>query len=191
MRQLSEKTWVFWGAAGAGETARNGYYLQRDGQRILVDPPGVADEDLPTFEHLGAAEQIVLTSSYRVDEARSVQQRLGGTIWLPRGCAVDAPDLRRFGGGDLLPGGLTVVTLPHPAIEGEVALLDPTGNALFIGATFAAVPAGKVSAGAGVPREAHRANLLAIGEPSFELLLPGYGFTLHRDGRGAVRRSVA
>lgn len=190
MRQLKDDLWVFWASATEGKVDCNGFYLLTGASRLVINPPGIADEDMSTFTHLGVPTHVVLTGSDRHDGASQFAARFGSRIWLAQSVVVDIPGAHRYSANEALPGGLRSIPLPAPCEAGEVALHDSAHGALMLGASFAAVPPGKVGPGAGVSVQAHRQNLLAVGEINFELLLPAYGFTLHREGRRAIASSL-
>ncbi|MFN7965356.1 MAG: hypothetical protein U0V87_06700 [Acidobacteriota bacterium] len=190
MRQLKDNLWVFWASTTAGTIDRNGFYLLADDARLVINPPGIADEDVSTFQHLGPPTHVVLTDADRHTGAAQFAERFGSRVWLPQSVAIDIPGAHRYSINESLPAGLHAISLPAPRDAGEVVLHDRGHSALMLGASFAAVPPGKVGPGAEVGHAAHRQNLQAVGEINFELLLPANGFTLHREGRRAIASSL-
>jgi hypothetical protein len=181
MRQLCDtpdaQLWVFWHSAYDTTVDCNGYLVRTHGQNIVVNPPGLADEDLVTFDHLGAPASIVVTDAGRL---------AGAEPFLARYRA----QLVRADQGDSLPNGWESIVLPTPKSQPEVALLDRAQRRLFVGSSFQATPPGRLSAAAGVSSEHHRQNAGALSEFPIELLLPAFGFVIQRNGISAVRAAA-
>lgn len=114
---------------------RTGYAVElpEQGGLLLIDPPGLADDDLDRLELIGRPRFILLTCNDHLREAAAYRERWGAELIVNR-IGVDSlgvvPD-RLVDDGDVLWDTVTAIHLPDVYSPGETAFL--VSGVLFVG----------------------------------------------------------
>jgi hypothetical protein len=112
-----------------GGAISSSHAVTADGGSVLVDPVRLADDLLAGLPPPTAT---VLTARCHQRSAWRYRAQLGAEVWLPEDAAPadEEPD-RRYGEGDLLPGGLRPVRTPGPEWPHYSFLLEHGPGILF------------------------------------------------------------
>jgi glyoxylase-like metal-dependent hydrolase (beta-lactamase superfamily II) len=194
LEKLSEKvyTWCRY-SEGLGYDL-NGYYLSSEEGNLLVDPPGLTDDEADEIESLGEPQLLVITNHTHWRQAPVLLERWDVPVAAHE---VEAPRLprvdRTLTDGERLPGGWRVLFVPGKT-RGEIALhTEEQGGILLLGDTLIGEPPGRVRL---LPDEKleDRAALLAslsrISGLEFETLLVGDGQSVLSGADAVVREFV-
>jgi glyoxylase-like metal-dependent hydrolase (beta-lactamase superfamily II) len=123
----------------------NGHLLAVGEHRILVDPPPMSASDMAMTRQGGSPDYIILTNRDHEREAVHFRTEFNCQIMAPE---LDAKEMaltvdKTFKDGELLPGGIWVVQLPHQKSPGESALFLQQGKGvLLVGDGVIGHPAG-------------------------------------------------
>jgi glyoxylase-like metal-dependent hydrolase (beta-lactamase superfamily II) len=170
----------------------NGYLVVSGKERVLIDPPPMAEEDAAWLDRQGPITGIVLTNHDHVREAETDRKRYNTLVSAPE---ADAPLMeikadRTFTDGDRIPGGLKVIHVPDGKSPGESALLLERGKGiLFLGDALIGKPPGRLSL---MPPEKYkdplkaREGIRALLRQSFDSVLVGDGASILAGGRKAI-----
>jgi uncharacterized cupin superfamily protein len=172
---------------------RNGYLAQSaPGEPgVLVDPAPLHPGDHEHLAELGGAAAVVLTgpSDPAARAAADLQREIGCDVHAPA-LALEAlaplglADVRGYGDGDRLPGGLVADTT-SAARPGHAALFHAGSRAWLVGELAVGAPAGALSLPAALEGEAQRARaaraLRRLNGVGFERLLAACGMPVLRD----------
>jgi glyoxylase-like metal-dependent hydrolase (beta-lactamase superfamily II) len=112
-----------------GGAISSSHAVANAGEAVLIDPVRLADEALAHLPRPGA---ILLTARCHQRSAWRYRSQLGADVWLPEDAepADEEPD-RRYGEGELLPGGLRTVRTPGPEWAHYSFLLEREPGVLF------------------------------------------------------------
>ncbi len=175
----------------------NGHLILSDRERVIIDPPLLADDELAFVQQLGLISTIILTNRDHVREADRYRALLRTKILVP---AQDAPLMEikpdgTFKHGDRIAGELLVIQIPNGKSPGESALLlERDGGILIVGDTLIGNPPGSLSL---LPPDKFpdvtkaKAGVSTLLGYTFDAVLVGDGTSILVDGAKAVRRAVA
>ena len=95
-----------------GGAISSSHAVQDGAELVLIDPVRLAADALASLPRPTA---VALTARCHQRSAWRYRSELGAQVWLPADAAAaeEEPD-RRYGEGDVLPGGLTAVRTPGP-----------------------------------------------------------------------------
>lgn len=134
MEQLLPGIWTWkWYSEEKGMNF-NGYFIEKGFQNVLIDPPILPAEALEFLRRRGVTD-ILLTNRDHIRESVAIRESFKAKVWVP---AADADEMsmipvdHRFQDGDLLPGGLKVVSLADGKSSGESALYINESAGIFI-----------------------------------------------------------
>jgi glyoxylase-like metal-dependent hydrolase (beta-lactamase superfamily II) len=194
LEKLSEKvyTWCRY-SEGLGYDL-NGYYLSSDEGNLLVDPPGLTDDEADEIESLGEPQLLVITNHTHWRQAPVLLERWDVPVAAHE---MEAPRLprvdRTLTDGERLPGGWRVLFVPGKT-RGEVALYtDEEGGILLVGDTLIGEPAGRVRLLPDAKLEDKAALLVSLGRLSgleFGTLLVGDGQSILHGAGPVVREFI-
>jgi glyoxylase-like metal-dependent hydrolase (beta-lactamase superfamily II) len=176
----------------------NGHLVLDGSERVMIDPPPLADADRADLERLGRVTAIVLTNRDHVREIAACRHTYGATLFVPAADAplIDVPADRVYDDGDRLPGGLAAIWVPDAKSPGESALWWPRGKVLIVGDAVIGHPAGALrllpdERFADVRKARHGLHVLLEERYEFDAVLVGDGVSIPVGGREALRRVLA
>ncbi len=191
LEKLSEKVYTWSRYSDRLSYDLNGYYLSSEAGNLLVDPPGLTDDEADEIESLGEPQLLVITNHTHWRQAPVLLARwdvpvAAHEVEVPRLPRVD----RTLSDGDRLPGGWRVLFVPGKS-RGEIALhTEEDGGILLVGDTLIGEPAGQVRL---LPDEkiedkaALLESLRRIAGLEFQTLLVGDGRSILSDAGPLVR----
>jgi glyoxylase-like metal-dependent hydrolase (beta-lactamase superfamily II) len=170
----------------------NGHFIEKGVQNVLIDPPILSAESLEFLRQRGVTD-ILLTNRDHIRESVFIRETFKAKVWVP---SADADEMRmipidhRFKDGDLLPGGLKVVSLSDGKSSGESALyINESGGIIILGDALIGKPAGRLNL---LPPEKYvdfqkaKSGLRRLLNFSFDIVLVGDGTSFLKEGRQAV-----
>jgi glyoxylase-like metal-dependent hydrolase (beta-lactamase superfamily II) len=191
LEKLSEKVYTWSRYSDRLGYDLNGYYLSSDAGNLLVDPPGMTDDEADEIESLGEPQLLVITNHTHWRQTPDLLARwdvpvAAHEVEVPRLPRVD----RTLSDGERLPGGWQVLFVPGKS-RGEIALYTgEDGGILLVGDTLIGEPAGRVRL---LPDEkiedkaALLESLRRIAGLELEILLVGDGQSILSDAGPLVR----
>ena len=164
----------------------NGYLLISNGESVLIDPPGMTDEDFAELEALltknssHSLKAILLTNVHHERECKGLKQQLGAPIWINEKdkAGLEGAADKTFSEGDALPCGLTTFKFENQKSPGESAFFLKERGILIVGDALIGKVPGKLNM---LPPDKYRAPALAkkglnkLLDHEFESLLLGDG----------------
>ena len=171
----------------------NGFYVEGEGEAVIVDPPPYQEADLAEMEALGAPVAILITNVHHGRQAAELARHFNIPIKMHE---ADAPSASvsvaaTFKDGDALECGLVAVHMPHAKSPGETAFHQPSSGALILGDALIGKPAGQVRL---LPPEKFADPVKALQgvrrilDVPFSALLLGDGESLVKGGHDAIRK---
>jgi uncharacterized cupin superfamily protein len=123
----------------------NSYFVQHEGENVLVDPLPLDDADLERIRASGGVKWIVITNRDHERDAASAAERFGAQIAASR---PDADEMsvevsRTLSDGDEI-GGARVIALDGQKTAGEFALYFPSKATVLVGDALVGDPAGSL-----------------------------------------------
>lgn len=194
LEKLSEKVYTWFRYSDRLGYDLNGYYLSSEEGNLLVDPPGLTDDEADEIESLGEPQLLLITNYTHWRQAPSFLERwavpvAAHEIEVPRLPRVD----RTLSDGERLPGGWRVLFVPGKS-RGEIALhTEGERGILLVGDIMIGEPPGLLRL---LPDEkiedkpALLESLRRIAGLEFETLLVGDGQSILR-GAGPIVRELA
>lgn len=174
----------------------NGHLVAQGGERLLIDPPPISLEDQQDLSVTGI-DMIVLTNRDHVRNSMEYRSLFCCKIWAPFmdvSGMVSATIDHTFNDGNILPGGLKVVSIPDGKSPGESALyLNQHGGIFILGDALIGKPDGELNL---LPNnkfaDVKKAGegLLRLLDYSFDAVLVGDGKSILSDGKKAVERCL-
>ena len=155
---------------------------------VLVDPVQISEAAL---DGLPRPTAIVLTATCHQRSAWRYRDEVGAEVWLPEDApAADEEPDRRFGDGDLLPGGLTALRTPGPEAAHYSFLLGREPGVLFCPDLLANGGTDELAFIPGEyqedPAEARR-SVERLLELPFSILCLDHGVPVIRDPKARIR----
>lgn len=176
----------------------NGHFVVEGPDRVLIDPPLLADADRADIERRGGVTAIILTNRDHVREIAACQRAFAAPVWVPAADAawIDVPFDRTYDHAGRLPGGLVAIRVPDAKSPGESALWSTSKRVLIVGDAVIGKPAGSLGM---LPDDKFadpakaRAGLAVLLDSryDYDAVLVGDGVSLPTGGRTAVERLVA
>lgn len=176
----------------------NGHLVVAGNERVLIDPPPLADADRTEVKRQGGPTAIVLTNRDHVREIADCQRAYGAPVWVPAADAawIDVAFDRTYDGGSQLPAGLAAIRVPDAKSPGESALWSADMRMLILGDAAIGKPPGALSL---LPDDKFadpakaRAGLRVLLDPryDYDAVLVGDGRSLPTGGREALVRLTA
>ena len=176
----------------------NGHLVVNDAGCVLIDPPAMGGDELVLAASAGPPEAVVITNRHHTRDGMTPAGQFRIRILLHHLDAEAVPAGVRLGGtykdGDMLPGGLQVITLQDQKSPGECALLCQRAGALLLGDALIGKPAGALNL---LPPEKYqdvakaRSGIRRLLDYSFESVLVGDGEPVLRGGRAAIESFLA
>jgi glyoxylase-like metal-dependent hydrolase (beta-lactamase superfamily II) len=179
--------WAVENSAIGGATSSS-QALAADGGCVLIDPIRLGPDALAELPRPAA---VVLTAKCHQRSAWRYRSELGIEVWAPEGApeADEEPD-RRYGEGDLLPGGLRALRTPGPEPVHFCLLREAAPRILFCSDLLMSGEDGGL---AFVPGQFHddpaetRRSVEALAGLEFDVLCLAHGRPVTEDPRGAIR----
>ncbi len=176
----------------------NGHLVANDEGCVLIDPPEIGGEGRKMADSLGPPEAILITNRHHTRDAKDAVERWRCPVYIheedAEGIAIGTRPVRTYRDGDLLPGGLRVVTLEAHKTPGESALLCPASDACIVGDAVIGDPAGSLRMlpddKFADPARARRALRRLLDHP-FDALLLGDGVSIPQGGRRVLEGFLA
>lgn len=175
----------------------NGYYIARQGESVLIDPPELDKAGLNELSALilknskCPLKAIYLTNVHHDRMSRSLKGKFSIPICIhekDKDLLEFSPD-KTFTGGDMGTCGLKVIHLSHQKSPGESAFLLPDIKTLIVGDALIGKVPGKVNL---LPAEKYsdigqaKESLRILRENDFETLLVGDGESILKDAKKVV-----
>jgi glyoxylase-like metal-dependent hydrolase (beta-lactamase superfamily II) len=194
LEKLSEKVYTWSRYSDRLGYDLNGYYLSSDAGNLLVDPPGLTDDEADEIESLGEPQLLVITNYTHWRQTPDLLARWDVPVAAHEIEAARLPRVDRIlEDGESLPGGWRVVFVPGKS-RGEIALHHRAqGGILLVGDTLIGEPAGSVRLLADEKIEDKAAlfeSLRRLAELEVETLLVGDGQSILSAAGPLVRRFI-
>ena len=144
---LLENIWMWSIFSAEKQFYFNGYAIKTANDFILIDPPDADESVLDALQAIALPTAIVLTNRDHERDAETFARHFHAPIYAPEEDA-DAMALspkRRYTDGDILPGGLIAIALPHQKSPGETALYWHLRKILILGDALIGHPAGALT----------------------------------------------
>lgn len=173
----------------------NGYLVITDDGPVLIDPPAVSDVVLPEIEKFGKPIAILVTGRHQERRSKQYHQWYKAKLCVPKAdksMILQNADIY-YENGDTLPGGFQVVELGNQRSAGESALYHAATKTLAAGHLLGE-PEGYVGMQSSHVYHDFPAAFeaqLKLLEYDFEVLLPGRGRPLSKEGRICLARFLA
>jgi len=182
------------GMAGSGGWERDvaSVAVRTTDALVVIDPLVERWDDLDALAR-GTAVAVVLTAPWHARSSADVAARYGATVHVHEAGVERAAHLGRvsaFGGGEVMPG---VEAVPvGGSDDGEVVLWLPAAAALVAAEVLTGAPDGlRVAESPALRSRAElEACVRALAELPAELVLPGHGPPVLRDGRREVAAAL-
>ena len=171
----------------------HGWYVQSQGENIVIDPPTPGEKILQKMEKLGRPSAILLTNKHHTRASEVIRRQFDCSVWIHEKDKklMEIPIDETFVDGDLLPGGLKVTTIPDGKTPGESAFfLVGERRVLFVGDAIIGKPPGSVSM---LPPEKFKdpvkakEGLQVLLSLDFDGLLLGDGESIISGGKTALK----
>ena len=196
MREILPGIWT-WSVYNAEKQMNfNGWYLRKDKEAVVIDPPPPSPDDLKEIAQRGSPVAILLTNKHHTRATSSIRDTFGCPVWVHEADRplMEIPVDRTYRDRDLLPCGLRAITVPGGKTPGETAfLLEGAARTLIVGDAVLGKPPGSLSMlPADKFKDASRAlaGLLVLVDQDFEALLLGDGEPVLSGGRKLLERFV-
>ena len=196
MRQFSPH--VFGWSATDPETniASNAWYVQVDGETVLIDPLDPTEELLNFIDVRGQPDCVILTSAAQTRATQSFQDLFDCPVWIHEADEHRAtlPIDRTFADDDVLSCGLRVVQLHHQRTPGESALyLAGLPAVMIVGSALISAASSLEMLPAQEYENAQDARmaLSRLLEIDFDQLLCAYGRPIEREAHAIVRNFLS
>jgi len=175
----------------------NGYYIARQGESVLIDPPELDEDGLRELSALVAKNSdcplkaIYLTNAHHDRMSRQLKDKFSIPIYIHEKDKVlleFSPD-KTFADGETGPCGLKVIHLSHQKSPGESAFLLPDIRTLIVGDALIGKIPGKVNL---LPAEKYldiqqaKESLRILSKHDFDTLLVGDGASILKDAKKVV-----
>lgn len=170
----------------------NGHLVVEGDDRVIIDPPPMAEQDLAAVERLGPVTGIIVTNRDHVREAEDLRRRFKAPVLAPAADAsqIEIPTDPTFHEGDSLPGGIQVIRIPDAKSPGESALyIARNKGVMILGDALIGKPAGALNL---LPPEKFkdpkkaREGIRVLLSFRFDAVLVGDGRSIVTGGRAAV-----
>ena len=181
----------------------NGLLIERDAERVLIDPPPMTPDDENVVRKGGPITAVIITNLHHARRSEQWRESEGARILVPeadRG-GFKSPVDGSFSSGERLPGGLLAIGLEGMKSSGETALYwegDRGGPAstgvMILGDALIGKPPGELSL---LPSEMvpdatrARRSLRRLLEYRWDTLLVGDGRSFLTGGRAALEKFLA
>ncbi len=175
----------------------NGYYIARQGESVLIDPPELDEAGLSELSALISKNSdcplqgIFLTNVHHDRMSLALKEKFSAPICIHEkdGSLLEFSPDKTFTDGDTGPCGLQVIHLDDQKSPGECAFLFPDIETLMVGDALIGKVPGKVNL---LPAEKY-ANIqkaqVSLGKllgHDFETLLVGDGHSILKDAKRVV-----
>lgn len=158
---------------------------------VVVDPVPL---DAEALAGIGPVHAICLTSGSHQRSAWRLRRELAAEVWAPALSREleEEPD-RRYGDGDVLPGGLRAVFTPGAGTTQHTFLTESPPRTAFVSDLLTRPPDGPLSlipdVYAADPAQA-RESVERLLELDFDVLVLGHGRPVIEDPKGAIRAAL-
>ncbi len=175
----------------------NGYYIARQGESVLIDPPELDEAGLHELSALMSKKSdcplkaIYLTNVHHDRMSRQLKEKFSIPIFIhekDEGLLEFSPD-HIFTEGETGPCGLKIIHLNHQKSPGESAFLLLDIRTLIVGDALIGKTPGKVNL---LPAEKYadirqaKDSLRLLAEHDFDTLLVGDGQSILKDAKKVV-----
>ena len=175
----------------------NGYYIARQGEAVIIDPPELDEEGLSELSALVSKNSacllkaIYLTNVHHDRMSRGLKEKFSIPICIhekDKDLLEFSPD-KTFSDGETGPCGLKIIHLGQQKSPGESAFLLPDIGTLIVGDALIGKVAGKVNL---LPAEKYpdiqqaKNSLGKLAGLDFDTLLVGDGHSILKEGKKAV-----
>lgn len=175
----------------------NGYYIARQGESVIIDPPELDEEGLQELSVLMTKNSdcplraIYLTNVHHDRMSRSLKEKFSIPICIHEKDKdlLEFPPDKTFAEGDRGPCGLRIIHLSHQKSPGESAFLLPDIRTLIVGDALIGKIPGKVNllpAEKYSDREQAKESLRLLSDLNFETLLVGDGHSILKGAKSVV-----
>ena len=181
MKQLSPYIWT-WSVFNEEKKMNfNGWYIQCDGETVVIDPPEPDDHVFQLIQVRGAPDAVLLTNKHHTRFAEAFREAYDCPIWVHEydEQLMETPVDRTFQDNDILSCGLRVVNLHHGKTNGESGFyLEKERSTMILGDAVIGHPTGFLSM---LPPEKFedpamaKVGLNRLLEYDFDMLLLGDG----------------
>lgn len=176
----------------------NGYYIARQGESVLIDPPELDEAGLSELSALISKNSdcplkaIFLTNVHHDRMSRQLKEKFSIPIYIhekDKALLEFSPD-KTFIDGETGPCGLKVIHLSQQKSPGESAFLLADIGVLIVGDALIGKIPGKVNL---LPAEKYadiqqaKESLRLLSEQDFDTLLVGDGHSILKDAKKVVR----
>ena len=196
MKQLLPGIWQWSWFSEEKQLDFNGLFLTVGEHRILVDPPPMKSEDVAQSRRAGPVDYIVITNRDHIREAVALQKEFDCHTYVPEADAAEMAlkPSKTYRDGELLPGGIWVVSLSDQKSAGESALFIQQGKGvLILGDALLGKPAGSLSM---LPAEKYadvgkaREGLRRLLKYNFETVLVGDGVSIMTGAKRVMEQAL-
>lgn len=175
----------------------NGYYIARQGESVLIDPPELDESGLHELSALVAKNSdcplkaIFLSNVHHDRMSRQLKDKFSIPICIHEKdkALLEFSADKTFADGETGPCGLKVIHLSHQKSPGESAFLLPDIKTLIVGDALIGKIPGKVNL---LPAEKYsdiqqaKDSLRILSEHDFDTLLVGDGNSILKDAKKVV-----
>lgn len=181
MKQISPYVWSWSVFNDEKKMNFNGWYIQCDGETVVIDPPEPNDNVFQLMEVRGTPDAVLLTNKHHTRFSEAFREVYDCPIWIHEfdEQLMDIPIDRTFSDDDFLLCGLRAINLHHGKTNGETAFyLSKERSAMIVGDAILGHPKGFLSM---LPDEKFedpamaRHGLNKLLEFPFDMLLVGDG----------------
>ncbi len=176
----------------------NGYLLISAGESVLIDPPGMTEEDFTELESLAGKNSkhplraILLTNVHHERECDEVRKKLDVPVLINEKdeAGLEGKADKTFTDGDALPCGIMTFKLENQKSPGESAFFLKERGVMILGDALIGKVPGKLNM---LPPDKYRDPKLAkkglskLLEYEFESLLVGDGEPVLKNAKEAVK----
>ena len=176
----------------------NGYLLISAGESVLIDPPGMTEEDFAELELLAGKnskhplQAILLTNVHHERECDEVRKKLDVPVLINEKdeAGLEGKADKTFADGDTLPGGLMTLKFENQKSPGESAFFLKEKGVMILGDALIGKVPGKLNM---LPPDKYRDPKLAkkglskLLDYEYESLLVGDGEPILKNGKEAVK----
>ncbi len=176
----------------------NGYLLVSEGESVLIDPPGMTDEDLAELKSLAGKnskcplQAILLTNVHHERECDEVRKKFNVPVLINEKdeAGLEGKADKIFADGDTLPGGLMTFKFESQKSPGESAFFLKEKGIMILGDALIGKVPGKLNM---LPPDKYRDPKMAkkglgkLLDYEFESLLLGDGEPILKNAKEAVK----
>jgi len=176
----------------------NGYLLVSEGESVLIDPPGMTEDDVAEFESLAGKNSksplraILLTNVHHERECGEVRKRFDVPVFINEKdeAGLEGKADKTFADGDVLPSGLSTFKFESQKSPGESAFFLKERGVMILGDALIGKVPGKLNM---LPPDKYRDPKMAkkglskLLDYEFESLLLGDGEPILKNAKEAVK----